>query len=141
MTQSGLESPQETGASLLRDVEALVACGPRVAGSPAERAAANYIVSELRAAGLSPELLEWDAWISLPAKEAWIETADGVRIAGKGVAFAADSGAAGVSGPLRRLDEPGRLDGAIVLVDGLPHLARLEACLLYTSDAADDYSV
>lgn len=113
--------------SLARDVRQLVACGPRIAGSPAEQAAADYILSELRAVGLAPELLEWDAWISLPRQQTRVELADGTSIAGKGTAFAGDSGADGISAPLRRLDEPGRLDGAIAVVEGLPHLALLEA--------------
>jgi glutaminyl-peptide cyclotransferase len=60
-------SAQETrppvfdGAAALRHVERLVAIGPRPAGSPGATRARQYILDELRAAGISARLEPFDA--------------------------------------------------------------------------------
>lgn len=118
---------RDDAADLLRDIAALVAFGPRLAGSPAERAAAGYIVDALTAEGLSPELLSFEGYVSQPAAAGSVAAADGRRIPGKGVAFAASTPPGGLTAPLGRLDAPGRLDGRIALVRGLAHHAVLEA--------------
>lgn len=120
-------SCEGAAASLLRDIEALVAFGPRLAGSPAERLAAGYIADELRSAGLAPEVLEFDGYISQPAAHGRLVIPDGCTLAGKGVAFAASTPPGGLTARMARLDDPGRLDGAIALVEGLPHHAVLLA--------------
>jgi len=49
------------GAAALRHVERLVALGPRPAGSPALARARQYILDELKAAGVRPEVRVFDA--------------------------------------------------------------------------------
>lgn len=110
---------------LFQDIEALVGFGPRLAGSTAERAAAEYIAGQLRAVGLSPEVISFDGYVSQPVVGGRVEVRDNLVFDGKGVAFASTTPPGGLEARLMRLDEPGRLDGAIALVDGLPHHAVL----------------
>jgi glutaminyl-peptide cyclotransferase len=53
--------PAFDGAAALRHVERLVAIGPRPAGSPGAARARQYILDELRAAGISARLEAFDA--------------------------------------------------------------------------------
>ncbi|MUO43029.1 M28 family peptidase [Agrobacterium vitis] len=110
---------------LFRDIEALAAFGPRLAGSPAERAAADYIAEELSAAGLSPDVITFDGYVSQPSSGGRVETADSGIFSGKGVAFALTTPPGGLQARLASMDEPGRFDGAIALAKGLPHHAVL----------------
>jgi glutaminyl-peptide cyclotransferase len=53
--------PAFDGAAALRHVERLVAIGPRPAGSPGAARARQYVLDELRAAGISARLEAFDA--------------------------------------------------------------------------------
>ena len=54
-------APSFNGAAALRHVERLVAIGPRPAGSPAAARTRQYVVDELRRAGISARLESFDA--------------------------------------------------------------------------------
>jgi len=59
--QEARPAPPFDGAAALRHVERLVAIGPRPAGSPGAARARQYVVDELRAAGITARLQSFDA--------------------------------------------------------------------------------
>jgi N-acetylated-alpha-linked acidic dipeptidase len=45
---------------------------PHIAGSPEDKATAEYVAKKFREAGLDTEIVEYKVWLNYPAKFAWI---------------------------------------------------------------------
>lgn len=114
---------------LLSDVAALSAFGEKLPGTRAEAAACGHIAAELARLGVVHEVHEFEAFIGWPIRSEVVVGAE--RFAANGIAFGADSGPAGVTGKLADGGRDGfagmRLDGRIVVVDGMPRHGVLHA--------------
>lgn len=98
--------------------------GFRVAGTPEEREAVDFIAGEMRSLGLenvTEESVPVDGW---RLEEAYVELADGSRVEGASFGGVPETGARGVEGELVRVGRGGRrqldrLDvaGKVVLVE------------------------
>ena len=105
-------------------VRELCAFGRKLPGSAEEEAACAAIGARLDRYGVPYEVHRFEAYISWPVRSA--VTLDGAVLEATGVAFTADTGAAGVTGRLAELKAGRDLTGCVVLVDGL---ARYDACM------------
>ena len=98
--------------------------GFRVAGTPEEREAVDFIADEMRSLGLehvTKEPVPVDAW---RLQEAFVELADGSRVEGASFGGVPETGARGVQGELVRVGRGGRrqldrldVHGKIALVE------------------------
>jgi len=114
--------------ALERHVTELCACGERLSGTEGEQKACDYIVRELKAAGLSPEVHTLKGLISLPLDARVTVTFPEIfDVAAIGVSFGLSTPPEGVSAPLvdvgggAAADYAGKdTQGKIALVDNLP---------------------
>lgn len=98
--------------------------GFRVAGTPEEREAVDFVAGEMRSLGLEKvveEPVPVDGW---RLEEAYVELADGTRVEGASFGGVPETGAKGVEGELVRVGRGGRrqldrldVEGKIALVE------------------------
>ena len=105
---------------VLADLVALSEMGRKLPGTPAEAAACRFIADAVQSMGLQPVVHEFDAFIGWPIRsEVWLGD---TCLPATGVAFGADSSAAGVIGQLVDCSGGigGCLTGQVAVVDGMP---------------------
>lgn len=127
MTSTILTDPAAAGISserLQRIVVNLAAPGRKLPGSERADAACRYIGAQLASSGVAQDVLEFDAFISWPEKASL--TVGGETLLANGAAFTASTQPGGLTGRVTRSLEPGELQGAFLLIDGLP---RYDACM------------
>jgi aminopeptidase YwaD len=127
MTSTILTDPATAGISserLQRIVVNLAALGRKLPGSERADAACRYISAQLASSDITQDVLEFDAFISWPEKASL--TVGGQTLPANGAAFTASTQPGGLTGRVTRSLEPGELQGAFLLIDGLP---RYDACM------------
>ncbi len=127
MTSTILTDPAAAGISserLQRIVVNLAALGRKLPGSERADAACRYISAQLASSDITQDVLEFDAFISWPEKASL--TVGGQTLPANGAAFTASTQPGGLTGRVTRSLEPGELQGAFLLIDGLP---RYDACM------------
>lgn len=125
MTVAIVNDPVAAGISpqrLQETVAALAGLGRKLPGSESAATACRFICEQLASAGVANEVLQLDAFVSWPVKASL--TVAGAVLPANGSAFTASADK--LSGRVTRSLEPADLNGAFLVIDGLP---RYDACI------------